>query len=1016
MYRSKTPPTPGIRILCRDAEWMATRVEAFDYANEFAVHCVGVDDLVRGHRSVFLSQLDDMEPVDPGRTRLIEDKSNGYKLSKLFLEAQLRQVPATGVVPDFTGMGVFKPMKFQEETVRRALRQLRPRLLLADAVGLGKTIQVGMVLTELLRRGRADRILVLAKKSMLTQFQAELWNRFNIPLVRLDSAGIAKVRLRIPGNKNPFEVFHRVIVSIDTLKNVARYEHFLKDTRWDVVVIDEAHNVAGASVPERHLSYRLARLLSRRTDSMLLTTATPHNGRKETFGRLVSLLDPSAIPDPKFSEYDADDIKEFFLMRFKEDIRQDAAGMLSERIVVPPSKTAADATDAEEEAYRVLAELRLALREEKPDEKPDERLPVDARRHTALLQYGLYKLFLSSPEACLQTVEKRLANLKSEDDSSKVEIAKLKELAKGLKKLSLEKSARFQVLKEQLREIGWDGGPDSPRVLVFTEYRRTQEALAKALAKEYKIKYGEKFEDQPGQAIAAIRGATPDIHLMKTVEAFATGSSPVRILIATDVASEGINLHHQCHHIIHYDLPWSVITLIQRNGRIDRLGQKESPVLRYLRVNTRQGLLQGDQAIFDRLIAKVEEINRLRKAGESVLQLYDPKAEEEYLANRGVLAGDADVLEKPASLEDGSGSLEADFMDLLLMDAVRAGNEDFARPVTEEIETEEKDNPGLSESPAENDPGRSERFRLFSDREFLTTGYHFLRERNADYLPLDEKKNFVVLTAPEDLKRRLGKSSRKTDAVFGATAIPAESWPENDQFRLAENPEQVDLAIQAARNQSGYWSRELLCSEQHPILQWLVERLLMTVDRGEAPIILSPRLQPGELCFCFIGQVSSRSGVPLIADGHAVSYFKGPNGNPLMRPLREVLEMAQFHKIANTGQVPNILAAQPLMHAAVQESLKHMYRLKVLREKQLLPLLRKEERRLRKWMLRREEILEKRIAEQGENSARAKPIKKEIEEMKDYVRDRRKNWRDTHFQAAEHPSTRVILVIEGIKQ
>ena len=140
---------------------------------------------------------------------------------------------------------------------------------------------------------------------------------------------------------------------------------------------------------------------------------------------------------------------------------------------------------------------------------------------------------------------------------------------------------------------------------------------------------------------------------MKTVEAFATGSSPVRILIATDVASEGINLHHQCHHIIHYDLPWSVITLIQRNGRIDRLGQKESPVLRYLRVNTRQGLLQGDQAIFDRLIAKVEEINRLRKAGESVLQLYDPKAEEEYLANRGVLAGDPDVLEKPASLEDG---------------------------------------------------------------------------------------------------------------------------------------------------------------------------------------------------------------------------------------------------------------------------------------------------------------------------------------------------------------------------
>ena len=232
MYKSQTPPSPGARVLCRDAEWLITKVDSTDFENNYAIHCVGIDDLVRGHQSIFLTQLDDIVPVDPARTQLIKDDSNGYRLSKLFLEAQLRQVPATGIEPDFEGLGVFNPFRFQEETVRRALQQLRPRLLLSDAVGLGKTIQVGMILSELMRRGRANRILVLAKKSMLTQFQAELWNRFNIPLVRLDSTGIAKVRLKIPGNKNPFEVFHRVILSIDTLKNVARYEHFLKDTRW----------------------------------------------------------------------------------------------------------------------------------------------------------------------------------------------------------------------------------------------------------------------------------------------------------------------------------------------------------------------------------------------------------------------------------------------------------------------------------------------------------------------------------------------------------------------------------------------------------------------------------------------------------------------------------------------------------------------------------------------------------------------------------------------------------------
>ena len=269
----------GMRVLCRDAEWLVTKAEPSGYSGKhYAVHCIGADDLVRGHQAIFLTQLDSIEPVDPRRTLPVADSSSGYRLARLFLEAQLRQMPAAGVTPDLAGMGVFKPMKFQIEAVEWALRQLRPRLLLADAVGLGKTIQVGMILSELMRRRRADRILVLARKSMLTQFQSELWNRFGIPLVRLDSEGIARLRLRIPANKNPFEVYHRIIISIDTLKNVGSYRHFLENTRWDCVVIDEAHNVAGASVPERHLSYRLARLLARGQRDHGLAAEEDHAG------------------------------------------------------------------------------------------------------------------------------------------------------------------------------------------------------------------------------------------------------------------------------------------------------------------------------------------------------------------------------------------------------------------------------------------------------------------------------------------------------------------------------------------------------------------------------------------------------------------------------------------------------------------------------------------------------------------------------------------------------------------
>jgi SNF2 family DNA or RNA helicase len=246
---------------------MVTQVKAADGHNaEFAITCTGADDLVRGHEAVFLTQLDHIIPVDPRETALEPDQSPGFEKAKLFLEAQLRQMPFTDMTPSLEGMGAFKPMGYQVEAVDKALRQMRPRLLLADAVGLGKTIEIGMILTELIARGRGNRILVLTKKSMLTQFQSELWNRFAIPLVRLDSAGIAKLRLKIPASKNPFEVFHRVIMSIDTLKDVGRYRPFLEKTRWDMVIIDEAHNVAGASSAERVLSYRLAKLMSRSTD------------------------------------------------------------------------------------------------------------------------------------------------------------------------------------------------------------------------------------------------------------------------------------------------------------------------------------------------------------------------------------------------------------------------------------------------------------------------------------------------------------------------------------------------------------------------------------------------------------------------------------------------------------------------------------------------------------------------------------------------------------------------------
>jgi superfamily II DNA/RNA helicase len=176
------------------------------------------------------------------------------------------------------------------------------------------------------------------------------------------------------------------------------------------------------------------------------------------------------------------------------------------------------------------------------------------------------------------------------------DIAALDGLRDALKDLSIDQSTRYRLLLEELRRIGWNGTATSPRVLLFTESTVTQAALVKALAKRFGLSWSAKHEDQPGQVMAAIHGGIADIWLGKTIEAFGTGTAPLRMLIATDVASEGVNLHHQCWHVIHYDLPWSIITLIQRNGRIDRFGQQHAPEIRYLMVHTEVGELKGDHA------------------------------------------------------------------------------------------------------------------------------------------------------------------------------------------------------------------------------------------------------------------------------------------------------------------------------------------------------------------------------------------------------------------------------------
>src|SRR5699024_10063245 len=184
------------------------------------------------------------------------------------------------------------PLPYQQRAATLALspQKLRPRILLADTVGLGKTIEIGMILSELVRRGRGERILIVTPKHVLEQMQFEMWTRFGLPFVRLDSVGIQRVRQKLPATRNPFSLYQRAIISIDTLKQ-ERYLSHLRKHQWDAVVIDESHNLTGSTTQNN----ALARVLAPNTEALILASATPHNGKAESFAELIRLLEPTAV-------------------------------------------------------------------------------------------------------------------------------------------------------------------------------------------------------------------------------------------------------------------------------------------------------------------------------------------------------------------------------------------------------------------------------------------------------------------------------------------------------------------------------------------------------------------------------------------------------------------------------------------------------------------------------------------------------------------------------------------------
>ena len=383
---------PGMRAVIRDEEWMVKKIEINSLGNR-ALYCIGISPLVKDREAIFLSELEQIQIIDPAEVRLVADDSPFYKKALLYLESQWRQQIPTDDHLHIGHQAAMDLMSYQLDPAKLSLQRPRQRILIADTVGLGKTLEAGILMSELILRGKGKRILVVTVKSMMTQFQKEMWNRFTIPLVRLDSKRIQKVRANLPSNYNPFFYYDKTIVSIDTLKRDVEYRTHLENAYWDIIVIDEAQNVAERGDHQAQRS-RLAKLLAEKSDTMIMLSATPHDGRAKSFASLMNMLDPTAIADPQ--NYTPEDIKGLCIRRFKKDVKEQVSGSFLERKI---TLERCHASVQEESAFELFANMQLEMDLEKK------------KGAGRLFKTSLEKSLFSSPAACIKSIEARLKKL-----------------------------------------------------------------------------------------------------------------------------------------------------------------------------------------------------------------------------------------------------------------------------------------------------------------------------------------------------------------------------------------------------------------------------------------------------------------------------------------------------------------------------------------------------------------------------------------------------------------------------
>jgi superfamily II DNA or RNA helicase len=635
----------GSLVSTRGREWVVLP----DSSEDFLVlrPLGGGDDDVAG-------VLTALEEVSPARFAPPHPADLGDERSAGLLRAALRIGFRSSAGP-FRSLAslAFEPRPYQLVPLLMALRMETVRLLIADDVGIGKTIEASLIASELLAQGDARGFAVLCSPALAEQWQSELFTKFGIDAELVLTSTVKRLERGLPFGQSLFERYPHVVVSTDFIKSPRRRDDFVRGCP-DLVIVDEAHTcVADGSGTDRRgrtLRYELMqRLANDKSRHLILVTATPHSGREEGFRNLIGLLDDT------FAEVDLDQaeergrLAENFVQRRRSDIRV----FLDEETPFPKDRL------TKEVPYRLSAEYVrvfdrvIGYARESVEDVERGGVRQRVRWWSAL---ALLRALASSPRAAAQTLRTRASSagaltpeeadevgraavLDQTDDESIESIdatlgadpesdtatespvrRRLLELARAAERLEGNPDEKLKSVTAEVKGLLADGYDP----IVFCRFIATAEYVADHFARELR-----------GRAdVAAVTGSLPPAERQARIARMVEGSTR-RVLVATDCLSEGVNLQDGFQAVVHYDLSWNPTRHEQREGRVDRFGQRYETV----RAVTIYGVDNRiDGIVLDVLLRKHNEIRRVTGVSVPVPDSSNPVMEavlEGLLLRRG---------------------------------------------------------------------------------------------------------------------------------------------------------------------------------------------------------------------------------------------------------------------------------------------------------------------------------------------------------------------------------------------